>query len=463
MDREVSVVGALSALLAFAALLYCSQHNLLLLYGDAVAHLHIARRVLDSLNPGFRQLGSVWLPLPHLLLLPFVQKMAWWQSGLAGALPSMGCYVAGCVGLYRLARLWLPAPASAVAVLLYGLNPGLLYMQTTAMTEPLFLAEMIWASLLIAETGRALDRADQQRACRLLPVAALVLCAAVYTRYDGWIYGASSWVVAAFLVAKRRRWKNRVGGAFLLFTTLLLVAPLLWMAYNDKQFHDPLDFLRGPYSAKAIEQRTASPGMPHYPGWHSMRVSAIYFLKAAELGAAPLEWTNRLLFAAALGTFAAIARWSRTGISAALLLWMPLPFYAYSIAYGSVPLFIPLWWPHSWYNTRYGMELLPAFAFCLAALAGELASAADAFRPRTGRWVIAISLVLIFLADSVALLRSTPLVFQEAQANSKTRIPFEHALADALLRLPLRTRDPDVYVGTYWGSPAGRNSTPRHD
>jgi hypothetical protein len=72
---------------------------MLLLYGDAVAHLHIARRIFDSLNPGFRQLGSVWLPLPHLLLLPFVQKMSWWQTGMAGAWPSMACYVLGCAGM----------------------------------------------------------------------------------------------------------------------------------------------------------------------------------------------------------------------------------------------------------------------------------------------------------------------------------------------------------------------------
>ncbi len=54
----------------------------------------------------------------------------------------------------------------------------------------------------------------------------------------------------------------------------------------------------------------------------------------------------------------------------ALLLWIPLPFYAYSVAYGSVPIFIPLWWPHSWYNTRYGMEMLPVFALSLAFLVG---------------------------------------------------------------------------------------------
>ena len=74
----------------------------------------------------------------------------------------------------------------------------------------------------------------------------------------------------------------------LLFTVMLVAAPLLWMAYNAKQFGDPLDFLRGPYSAKAIEERTTPPGAWHHPGWHSMRVAALYFLKAAELGAVSL-------------------------------------------------------------------------------------------------------------------------------------------------------------------------------
>ena len=130
-------------------LAYCVRHGTLLLYGDAVAHLHIARRVFDSITPGFRQLGSVWLPLPHILLLPFVWNMGWWRSGLAGACLSIPSYVLGCAGIYRLARMWLDMPAAIVVVAFYGLNPGLLYMATTAMTEPLFLAEMIWAVLLI--------------------------------------------------------------------------------------------------------------------------------------------------------------------------------------------------------------------------------------------------------------------------------------------------------------------------
>jgi len=139
LRRETLLVAWAALALALVALAYCVRHGSLLLYGDAVAHLHIARRVFDSLTPGYRQLGSVWLPLPHILLVPFVWNMAWWRSGLAGACLSIPSYVLGCAGIYRLARMWLPISAALVVVAFYGLNPGLLYMATTAMTEPLFL------------------------------------------------------------------------------------------------------------------------------------------------------------------------------------------------------------------------------------------------------------------------------------------------------------------------------------
>ena len=192
--------------LALVALSYCTRHGTLLLYGDAVAHLHIARRVFDSITPGFRQLGSVWLPLPHILLLPFVWNMAWWRSGLAGACVSIPSYVLGCAGIYRLARMWLDRPAALVVVAFYGLNPGLLYMATTAMTEPLFLAEMIWALLLIVQFERHQEP-------KLLIGAGVVLVCAIFTRYDGWVYAAVAWLfVTGPMLGDRRRWQGRGGG-----------------------------------------------------------------------------------------------------------------------------------------------------------------------------------------------------------------------------------------------------------
>ena len=429
--RDAGTVALVSVVLTLAALAFCSQHQLLLLYGDAVAHLHIARRLFDSRTPGFRQLGSVWLPLPHLLLVPFVQKMSWWQSGVAAGLPSMACYVAACVGLYRLALCFVRHSMAWLAVAFFALNPGLLYFSTTAMTEPLFLAEMIWASLLIALFARRSQAGDGKGLGRLTLGASLVLVCAVFTRYDGWIYAAAAWCVATWVVFERRNLRERVTGIWLLGTVLVVMAPLLWIAYNAKQFHDPFDFLRGPYSARAIEARTSPSGAGHYMEYHRPVVAALYFLKAAELGAVVPHATQLIFLISLVGTAFLWVRRRSVALAAASLLWLPLPFYVYSVAYGSVPLFIPVWFPHSWYNTRYGMEMLPAFAlFGVAALEG-----AAVWRPRWQRWIVPVAAALI-VTNAALLLRAGPLVFQEAVVNSSSRIPFERTLANWLRILP---------------------------
>ena len=431
LGQELWLVAACSLGLALASLVYCYTHGLLLLYGDAVAHLHIARRIFDSQTPGFRQLGSVWLPLSHLMLVPFVQKMSWWQSGLAGAWPSMACYVLACVALYWLARCWMPPSASVLALAFFALNPGLLYFATTAMTEPLFLAEMLWSALLLVLFARAVAASALPHAGRLLSALSWVLVAAVFTRYDGWIYAAAVWCVATAIILRRRNLRERLTGTWVLFTVVVAVAPLIWIAYNAKQFHDPLDFIRGPYSARAIEARTGAPGAPHYPGYHNMDVAALYFVKAAELGAVTPYAASALLLLAVAGTCAAWWTRNRIGLAAAMLLWIPLPFYAYSVAYGSVPIFIPVWWPFSWYNTRYGMELLPAFALFCAFLIDRLMR----WQPRLHSFLPAIVTVLV-LVNTTLLLHAGPLVYREAVANSATRIPFEKALARMLEGLP---------------------------
>jgi len=240
---------------------------------------------------------------------------------------------------------------------------------------------------------------------------------------------------------------TRAAGAFVLFTALLLTGPILWFAWNARQYGDWLDFMRGPYSAKAIDIRTSPPGSPHYPGWHSLRVAELYFLKAAELGAAPVRWANDLLYAALVGLIAALIKWRRCTIVPALLLWMPAPFYAYSIAYGSVPIHIPIWWPFSWYNTRYGMEMLPAFALSLGFLIARLMSfiehrwpANAAAKPaRSGStWspLLLLAAIVLIVLDSFFLIRHTPLVLAEAIENARTRVPFEAAYARALDNLP---------------------------
>lgn len=432
LREESKLVMAVAVLLATASLVYCARHRWLLLYGDAVAHQHIARRVFDSLNPGFRQLGSVWLPLPHFLLLPFVQRTDWWQSGLAGAIPSMASYVLACIGIYRLARRWLQPLLAILVFAALALNPGLLYMSTTAMTEPLFLALMVWSVVHLTAFESAVREVDAKTARAALWKLTLVLIAAVFTRYDGWILGTLAWMLVAYWTLRRGWWREVANArALIICTALLLAAPLAWLGYNWRIYGDPLDFLRGPYSAKAIELRTTKPGSWHYPGWHSVWVALLYYVKSAKMGAAPLRCGRWLLLMAAAGTAYALRSYGSRILPAALLFWMPVPFYAYSVAYGSVPIFLPVWWPHAFYNTRYGMELLPAFALFPA-------FAVLAVVRKWSEWtraVVGFALALI-VASNALLLHATPLVLQEAKANSATRIPFEQALATRLMLLP---------------------------
>src|SRR6201996_883310 len=126
-------------ILGFFALMVCYAKGYLMLYGDAVAHLGIARRIVAARYPGLAQLGGVWLPLPHLLMLPFIGKMSMWQSGMAAVPMSVLSYAASVAGMWRLGRRMMRPRWALVATAFYVLNPTLLYLGTTAMTETVFL------------------------------------------------------------------------------------------------------------------------------------------------------------------------------------------------------------------------------------------------------------------------------------------------------------------------------------
>lgn len=426
-------VALAAVALGFVALIVCVSRGYLLLYGDAVAHLGIARRILDSRNPGIIQLGGVWLPLPHLLMLPFVQKMEWWQNGLAGAWPSLLCYVLSVAGLYRLARRMMPPPWALVATAFYGLNPNLLYLSTTAMTEPLFLAILIWTTLLTMECLVEIRAGRARTANRLLIAIGVLILAAVLTRYDGWILGAAVWCALAWHFVRAKELRRRVGPGFAIFTVLTVVGPIGWLAYNQHFFHDPLDFMRGPYSAAMIEKRTSPPGSNHYPGWHNPFLAAMYYARTAQIDAAAWE-TGFAVMALSVSGLVLVIR--RRFELASTLLWMPLPFYIYSVAFGAIPIFIPPLWPHSYYNSRYGMEMLPAVAvFAFLALAW-LQQRWAVSQPLLAGLMQPVS-VLLVVVNVIAIMYRVPLVLKEATVNSTTRIPFERSIAGQLRSFPV--------------------------
>jgi hypothetical protein len=58
------------ALCSALAIYFFHSKGWILYYGDAEAHLNTARRIVDNQTPGYDQIGTVWLPLMHFLMLP---------------------------------------------------------------------------------------------------------------------------------------------------------------------------------------------------------------------------------------------------------------------------------------------------------------------------------------------------------------------------------------------------------
>src|SRR5271154_2249849 len=106
---EIEIVRLvwLAVFISVFSFLFYYRHGDVLLYGDAVAHINIARRVFDSKTPGLLQLGTVWLPLPHLLIIPFLVSMKMWETGAGGSIPSMAGFVLSVLGIFRLVRVAL--------------------------------------------------------------------------------------------------------------------------------------------------------------------------------------------------------------------------------------------------------------------------------------------------------------------------------------------------------------------
>jgi hypothetical protein len=323
---------------AFAA--FVQSRGYTLYYGDAEAHLNIARRIVDSRTPGYDQIGTVWLPLPHVLMLPLIGDDHMWRTGLAGAIPGVLCFALAGMALFAATRLIFESTAAGVcAALLLALNPNVLYLQSIPMTEAVMLASFCGLLYFCA-------RFSAKPSMWAIAGAALCSLAASATRYEGWFVIP---FVCLFLLFK--------GGsrAALVFGAVASIFPLAWFAHNWYFEGDALAFYRGPYSALAINKGS------EYPGRHDWSKAILYYRTAVELcGGTVLVW---------LGAAGVLAVLWRRAWWALLFLALPVMFYVLSMYSSGTPIFVPVLWPNTYYNTRYGIAAIPLLAFAAAALA----------------------------------------------------------------------------------------------
>ena len=193
-DRFPKLLSALGLLTGTAAALTYYFRGLTLSHYDAKAHLVVARRVLDSLTPEYSQIGAVWLPLPHLLNLLPVQIDWMYRTGASGVAISVVSFAVACYAIARLVlRVTQSRAAAAIATGIFALDPDVLYLQSTPMTEPLLFALVLMSIVLVYDWVEALmaqvpDAAQVNRACARAGWCIVLAC---LTRYEAWLVTAA--------------------------------------------------------------------------------------------------------------------------------------------------------------------------------------------------------------------------------------------------------------------------------
>lgn len=371
------------------------QNGLGLSYNDARSHLDIGRRVVEGLKPGLAQLGSVWLPLNHLLMVPLIWNDWAWHSGFAGAFWNMLSFVGTGLVIYKyLAKLQIGVMGRLVGVAVFAANLNVLYLQSTAMTEPMLLFTTTMGCYYLLAWHQTDDTLSLIKSAFWIMLATLV-------RYDGWFL-----LGMAGLMVMWRTWTNnpsdlswkprlsRVEGITILFATLAVLGVFGWVLWNYLIFGDGLYFILGPFSAHAQQLVMEAAGA--LPTKHDLLLSLkVYFYAffyssytypaiLAIIGYFVLLRDRTLSWGARFGTIA---------------LWAPLIFNIISLYFGFSVIYVQGISGNTWFNIRYGVMLAPTVAILIGYLYGRAVS----WRPLI---VGSLAFVLFFAfanADAVGL------------------------------------------------------------
>ncbi|HKP10612.1 MAG TPA: glycosyltransferase family 39 protein [Blastocatellia bacterium] len=406
--RGALLVVVIAALLSVISFVYFFANGMTNHYGDGIAHVNIARKVVDSPDDSlwqrYLQIGTPWLPLQTVLMLPLVAFDGLWRSGAAGSLVSMAAFVIAAAMTYRIAwnlygsggarlGVWM----AAVSLLIFALNPSALFMQATPMTETVFMAA-------VAAAVFCLQRWMSEQPTRRLIVAGAVMTVATLARYEAWPVALLSVLIVALASRGARKARLR---ATLVFAALVSAGPLYWLWHNWAIFGNPIEFLSGPHSARGIFlHEEARLGWAKIFIGHPL-VSLLWMAITTAVCSGPF-----VLLLAAVGfvAFVTLKRRSLLEQSPAILLAVPFLFHAFSVMRGEIQIF-----PFSAFgllNVRYGLPHLLAVAAFTPAVVWL-------FKPRWRRAALAVIAGVVVL-QYVYLISEGPAqlaVYQEGYRN----------------------------------------------
>ena len=187
----------MAALAGAAAAIVYTRAGLALSHYDAKAHLVVARRIFDSITPGWEQIGAVWLPLPHVLNALPVQVDLFYRTGWSAIALSIAAMGLGAASMSAIVlRLTGSRAGALTSAALFVSNPNVLYLHATPMTEPLLFGTTLMTAWLLTDWATR-ETLEVPRRLGWWMVAASL------TRYEAWpVVGA---LVVIAIMARRRR------------------------------------------------------------------------------------------------------------------------------------------------------------------------------------------------------------------------------------------------------------------
>jgi len=355
---DIAMILAFLVFLGVSAITFYYLNGQITLYADTMSRLDIARKVIDNLNPGLAQLGNVWLPLPQFIMIPLIWNNFLWHSGLAGSITSSTAFIIAGIYIYLTALLLTKSKiASFFSLCIFALNINILYLQTTAMSETMFLLT------LSATLYYLLKWYYSKNKMYLIPAGASV-AAMTLSRYEGWsIFFAGS--VTVFIVAVLRNKKfSEAEGQTILFTILAITGLIAWTLYLATIFNDPFYWLH----YYATPQATGG-------------VAAVYtqqkpFLSAVWQYFTATVWMDGIIPVtfAILGSVILLIKSTRERSYYFLIIYMPLALYLFMVL--TLQRNTPIVQPtlsiqnilsdstskQTGFNIRYGILLIPLVA-----------------------------------------------------------------------------------------------------
>lgn len=384
-DHTTLLITILTSIISIGAIIYFMSNGLQNLANyDAMARLNIARKITDNIAPGVGQLGGIWLPFPHVLMVPFVQWDILWKTGIAGAIVLGSMFVLGGVYLQKTAYILTKSlVVSLIAWLMYVTNMNLLLLQSMALSEVFFTTCLI---MIIYFLTKWMQKPDIKH----LLASSIFIILITLTRYEGYFVFAGSALVVligTILHFRREGWQ-KIEGTMLLFLMTASFGIVLWCIYSFLFYNDFLHWLHL-YSDGKLQVATATEAV----GETSQKVFEVEEFgldKAFTIYTQSIQWMNGKIITM-LGSFGFLmmsvmlflkrknVHYVQKYLPLLLISFVVFAFLVYGYQRGFIPeIILPpqnlaQLAPNAYYDTniRYGIILAPCIILLAALVAAR--------------------------------------------------------------------------------------------